>query len=120
MSSPTAIKAIPRNTAKNITGKRFPSANAVNTFLGTTDVKKSLKLMLEATFLMASVEMLPAFIFAPIPVTFPKIRLSVITNVVIEKKCKNVLNARFPNFLVFFIVTIDRTTSGNTSGTITI
>ena len=120
MSSPTAIKAIPRNTAKNITGKRFPSANAVNTFLGTIDVKKSLKLMLEATSLIASVEMLPAFIFAPIPVTFPKIRLSVITNVVIEKKCKNVLNARFPNFLVFFIVTIDKTTSGNTSGTITI
>ena len=120
MSSPTAIKAIPKNTAKNITDKRFPSANAVNTFLGTIDVKKSLKLMLEATSLIASVEILPAFMFAPIPVTFPKIRLSVITNVVIEKKCKNVLNARFPNFLVFFIVTIDRTTSGNTSGTITI
>ena len=112
MSSPTAIKAIPRNTAKNITGKKFPSANAVNTFLGTIDVKKSFKLMLEATSLIASVEMLPAFIFAPIPVTFP--------NVVIEKKCKNVLNARFPNFLVFFIVTIDKTTSGNTSGTIII
>ena len=28
--------------------------------------------MLEATSLIASVEMLPAFIFAPIPVTFPK------------------------------------------------
>ena len=76
--------------------------------------------MSEATPLIASVETFTACILEPAPETFPKTRLIIINSVVIKKKNENVLNANFPNLLLFLIVTIDKTTIGNISGTITI